>query len=252
MEQNDYHQKVPNSVEFEAQRRAIIRKQSQSDRAPLSGLLTSVIENRFEYQWTWLGVPIIRLPEDLMVQQEIMETNDFGAVIETGVARGGGLIFSASVLQLLGSKSPVIGVDNVVHPHTWAALSRSSLSGKIRLVIGDSSDQKTVKEVERQLTTPSKPTLVVLDSDHSPEHVLGELRQLSKICAVGSTIIVCDTIIDEVGPGLFPGRSWNDGVGPYSAVRTFLGEAPDWRPSSFHGRRGIISEIRDGVLEKFV
>ena len=91
---------------------------------------------------------------------------------------------------------------------------------------------------------------MVLDSDHSPDHVLEELKLYSQLCEHGSVFIVCDTIIDELGAGNFPGRSWNDGVGPLDAVEKFLRGEASWQRSASHGRRGVISGIRDGVLER--
>ena len=250
MEKNSYHQSVPNSAEFEADRQKTINRMQGLDRKRALPVLSTLLKDRFEYQWTWLGARVIRLPEDLMVQQEILASRKFDAVIETGIARGGGLIFSASILQLVGNPAPVIGVDNIVHLHAREAIAQSPLSQQIKIIEGGSTDDATLVKVRKLIPAAGGPLLVVLDSDHSPDHVLEELKLYSQLCEHGSVFIVCDTIIDELGAGNFPGRSWNDGVGPLDAVEKFLRGEASWQRSASHGRRGVISGIRDGVLER--
>lgn len=247
---NDYHQKVPDHNEFMLERLKWIREQTRFERGESIDLVRSAVSNKFEYMWTWLGAPVIRFPEDLMLQQELLAERQFHAVIETGVARAGGVLFSASILRLKGSKAPVIGVDNIIHPHAYTAIESSSLSEEIKLVEGDSVAPNVVSTVRELLSGLDGKFLVVLDSDHSTEHVLEEMRLYGELCKKGSVMLVCDTVIDELGEGHFPGRSWNSGFGPGKAVGDFLSEESSWEQMDDFSRRGLISEIRDGIIEK--
>lgn len=252
MPDNEYHKSVPDHEDFMLERSGWIQNQTEVERGNSIELVRAAISNRFEYIWTWLGVPIIRFPEDLMMQQELLWDRPFSAVVETGVARAGGLLFSASLLHLSGSNAPVIGVDNIIHPHARSAIESSFLRDKITLVEGDSVAPDVVAEVDSLISRLNGPYMLVLDSDHSTEHVLQEMRRYGALCKKGSIMLVCDTVIDELGEGHFPGRSWNDGFGPGRAVRTFLSEEKSWRQVRGFSRRGILSEMRDGIIEKFI
>lgn len=247
---NAYHQKVPDHNEFMSDRLSWIRKQTQFDRRKSIDLVRDAVSNKFEYMWTWLGAPVIRFPEDLMLQQELLSEGRFSAVIETGVARAGGLLFSASILRLNGNEAPVIGVDNIIHPHAYDAIESSSVSEKIKLVEGNSVALDVVNTVRELLSGLDGKFLVVLDSDHSTEHVLKEMRLYGELCKKGSVMLVCDTVIDELGEGYFPGRSWNSGFGPGKAVDEFLSGESSWEQMGDFSRRGLISEMRDGIIEK--
>lgn len=246
---NHYHEQVPDNKAFMVMREKIIEDLIGRDRESGLQALGELIKARFEYVWTWGGVPIVRLPEDIMLQQELIFSRKFKQIIEVGVARGGGMLFSADMQVISGVKGLVIGIDNRIHEHTRNALSDSKNKESLLLIEGDSTSSETLEKL-KNLIDRFEPTLVVLDSDHTKQHVLKELHIYSRFLASGSVIIVCDTVIDELGEGYFPDRPWNDGAGPMSAVSEFLENEKDWHMLESFSNRGELSSIRNGVIEK--
>lgn len=246
---NSYHKEVPGHEEFMKTRMRDIESLTAIPRSASVRLLSNLISKRFEYVWTWRGVPIIRLPEDLLIQQELISNFNFKQIVEVGVARGGGILFSADMQRINDIEINVIGVDNIVHAHTNTAVKDLVESGAVKIIRGDSTCEAVLQQVSSELA-PQEPTLVVLDSDHSKSHVLKELTAYSGLLSEGSVIIVCDTLIDELGEGFFPERPWDDGKGPLAAVNDFLLSATEWTREDNYGKRGILTEIRDGVLFK--
>jgi cephalosporin hydroxylase len=189
------------------------------------------------------------MAEDLIRQQEIIYSIRPEVVIEIGVARGGGLLFGASMQEVGGITPNVIGVDNVIMPHTRQAIVSSRYSQNISLIEADSDSDSAIGFV-RGFLKGKETALMILDSDHSSQHVLTELRAYFDILPVGSMVIVCDTIIDELPPGTFPGRSWSNGFGPGHAIEQFLRETPDAELVPDATADLLITEIRMGVLRK--
>lgn len=249
---NSWHESVPNAEEFECLRQDNLNKIAQNDsyrNASLS-LLHEANKCGFGHKNSWMGVPIIRLPEDLFLQQEIIWKEKPDLIVEIGVARGGGLVFNAS-MQLIASLRPnVIGVDNKFFDHTHDAITNSIFSNNIRLIEGDSISTRVITSVEAS-TIESKKTLLILDSDHSSEHVLMELQSYVPLLPVGSLIMVCDTLIDELPPGTYQNRTWSDGRGPLHAISKFRSEFDSVEPYlEVESRALLLSEIRDGILRK--
>ena len=252
VESNTWHSEVPNDAEFTLKRkRDLLSIASQPHfRDEGLALLRVLGDEGFGHKNSWMGVPIIRLPEDMILQQEIIWTEKPDLIIEVGVARGGGLLFNASMQEAFGIKPNVIGIDNKVFEHTWEAVENSRYASEIKILEGDSVSEKTKSEVSR-FTKLSQKTLLVLDSDHSSRHVLNELEQFVPLLPVGSVIIVCDTLIDEFPPGKYQDRSWSDGKGPLDAIQRFLLKSDSVTPYFVHETRALIlTEIRDGVLKK--
>ncbi len=249
---NTWHTSVPDAEQFERERSAAIKRLSEDPGLRKKGLdlLIEASAKGFGHKNTWLGVPIIRLPEDILVQQEIIWNMRPDLVIEVGVARGGGLILNASLLALSGSDVPVVGVDNRVFDHTKVAISNSQFSAQISLIEGDSVGEEVIEQVSK-FTEFSKKTLLILDSDHSEDHVYKELAAYVPLLPAGSVIIVCDTLIDELPPGTYRDRSWSDGKGPLAAIEKYLkhNSGLSWFRRDLT-RSLIFSEIRDGILIK--
>ena len=131
-------------------------------------------DQKYVYSFTWLGRPVIQLPEDLMRLQEVIATVRPDVIVETGVAHGGSLVFYATLCKVLDS-GRVIGVDIEIRPHNRQAIEAHPLFPLIELIEGDSTDPATVEQVKGQLA-PGQTTLVLLDSNHQKQHVLAELR----------------------------------------------------------------------------
>lgn len=252
VESNTWHSDVPNDAEFRLHKnRDLISIGSKGHfRDEGLALLKVLGEEGFGHKNSWMGVPIIRLPEDMVLQQELIWTEKPDLIIEVGVARGGGLLFNASLQEAFGLKPNVVGVDNKVFHHTWEAIRNSKYAEDIKILEGDSVSQETKSELSR-FTKLSKKTLLVLDSDHSSNHVLKELQQFVPLLPIGSVIIVCDTLIDELPPGTYQDRSWSNGKGPLDAIKSFLRDSDSVAPYFVQETRALVlTEIRDGVLKK--
>jgi cephalosporin hydroxylase len=176
---------------------------------------------RYSYNFSWLGRPIIQFPEDVLAIQEIIWKVKPDLVVETGVAHGGSLVFSASILELLGQPADVVGVDIEIRPHNRQAIEAHPLARRIKLVEGSAIDGDVIDQVRRH-AEGRKRVLVILDSNHSHDHVLKELELYSPLVGEGSYLIVCDTAVEDMPVELCEGRPWGPGDSPKTAVREFL------------------------------
>ncbi len=179
------------------------------------------VRRRYSYGFTWLGRPVIQYPQDLQALQELIWTIRPRLILETGVAHGGALVFYASMLELLGADGLAVGVDVEIRPHNRAALDAHPLRHRYRLIEGSSTEPGIAAQV-RQLSEGRDPVLVVLDSNHTHEHVLAELRLYSPLVRAGSYVVVLDTVIDDLPDELYPDRPWSRAANPKTAVREFL------------------------------
>lgn len=175
---------------------------------------------KYTYNFSWLGRPVIQFPQDLMAMQEILWSVRPDLVVETGVARGGSLVYYASLLQMLGGDGRVLGIDIEIRPHNRVEIERHPLAARIDLVEGSSTAPAIVGEVFRRAS--GKRVLLALDSNHTHDHVLQELNAYSPLVRAGSYIVVFDTIVEELPPGYFGDRPWNKGNNPKTAVFEFL------------------------------
>jgi cephalosporin hydroxylase len=174
----------------------------------------------YSYHFKWLGRPIIQYPQDIIALQEIIWDVKPDVIIETGIARGGSLIFSASMLQLIG-KGKVIGIDIDIRKHNKKEIKKHSLYKRIKMIEGSSTDEKTIKKVFQIVKSTDK-VLVILDSNHTHEHVLKELEAYSKLVTKTSYLIVFDTVIEDLPKKLFTKKPWSKKYNPKTAVRLFL------------------------------
>ncbi len=170
----------------------------------------SVSKHRYSYHFSWLGIPIIQFPQDLIAMQEIIWSVKPDAIIETGVAHGGSLVFHASMLELIGGDGIVVGVDVEIRSHNRRAIEAHPLSRRIKLVEGSSIDVGTIDQVEGLLVDKKNP-LVILDSNHSSAHVLAELDLYQHFVKSGSYLLVLDTIIDDMPEEFSNGKPWGPG-----------------------------------------
>jgi len=183
--------------------------------------LDESIAQKYSYGFSWLGRPIIQYPQDMIAMQEILWRLQPDLVIETGVAHGGSLIFYASILELLGRPAKVVGIDIDIREHNRLALESHPLSHRLHLIEGSSLDPAVVQQA-KELARDKSSVLVVLDSNHTHEHVLRELELYSPLVSVGSYLVVFDTIIEDLPESYFPDRPWGPGDNPRTAVRQFL------------------------------
>ena len=145
------------------------------------------------YLWSWMGVPIIQLPADIIATQEVIWATKPDVIIETGVARGGSVLFMASLLELIG-KGTVIGVDIDIRPHNRDSIERHPMAKRVVLIEGPSTEPATLTKVAAAIPAGAS-VMVVLDSDHSRDHVLAELRTYGPLVTKGCYLVVADTIL---------------------------------------------------------
>ena len=203
--------------------------------------LRSGWDNKYVYSFTWLGRPIIQLPEDMFRLQEVIFSVQPDVIIETGVAHGGSLIFYADLCKAMG-KGRVVGIDIEIRPHNRKAIEAHPLFPLVALIEGSSIDPGIVAEVKAQVL-PGEKTIVFLDSCHTKEHVLSELNAYAPLVSVGSYIVAMDGIMEQLAgaPRTQPDWSWNN---PQRAAIQFVEENPDFiiEEPSFHFNEGAISE----------
>jgi cephalosporin hydroxylase len=156
-----------------------------------------------------------------MAMQEIIWRTRPQLIVETGIARGGSLVFFASMLELTGTSGRVVGVDIDIRSHNRAAIEAHALARSITMLEGSSIDDAIVRDI-RAMARGVQSTLVVLDSNHTHEHVLRELELYSPLVRKGGYVIVMDTVVEDLPGELFPDRPWGPGDSPRTAVRAFL------------------------------
>jgi cephalosporin hydroxylase len=179
---------------------------------------------RYTYNWTWLGRPVIQYPQDLLALQEIIWKTKPSVVVETGIAHGGSLVFSASILALLGGEREVIGVDIDIRSHNRSAIEAHPLASKIVMFEGSSIDAALVARVRERVA--GRPAMVILDSNHTADHVAAELEHYAPLVGAGSYVVVMDTAIEHLDKSLFSDRPWGPGNSPMTAVDGFLAREP--------------------------
>lgn len=183
--------------------------------------IADVSRYKYSYNFSWLGRPIIQFPQDIVAMQEIIWHIKPELIIETGIAHGGSLIFYASMLELLGNNGLVVGIDIDIRAHNRREIEAHPLYKRIHLLEGDSTNAAVVDEVYA-LAAGKSPILVALDSNHTHDHVLQELKLYSPLVTRGSYLVVFDTIIEDFPAGYFHDRPWDKGNNPKTAVTEFL------------------------------
>ena len=188
------------------------------------------------YEPTWLGIPIIQFPNDVVFLQELIWKNRPDTIIETGVAHGGATIFYASMLELLG-KGKVIGVDVEIRKYNRLAINSHPLSRRIELIEGSSIDPKIFEEVTLRSYSGSN-VMVLLDSSHSYKHVLAEMELYSKLIQPGGYMVVMDSVQEMLSDTPSGKKEWKED-NPFSAIREFLSRHQDWKPDHYYTRTHI-------------
>ena len=181
--------------------------------------LRSGWDTKYVYSFTWLGRPIIQLPEDMFRVQEVIYRIKPDVIIETGIAHGGSLVFYAGLCKAM-AQGRVIGIDIEIRPHNRKAIEEHELFEYISLVEGNSVDEQIVNSV-KTMVKPGERGFVVLDSKHSKQHVLGELNAYSDLVAVDSYIVACDGIMESLvgAPRSSEDWAWNN---PKAAAEEFV------------------------------
>ncbi len=237
-------------MEFEAETQERIRRNGQNH--VLQKISAAWLETadacQYEYNFTWLGLPVIQYPTDLVGMQEIIWKTRPDLIIETGIARGGSLIFYASLLQLLGGDRKVIGIDIDIRPPTRQALESHPLYPKLHILEGSSTAPEILTEV-RRLTRGKANILVCLDANHSHAHVTDELDAYASLVCKGNYVVVFDTSIEDLWGNGYPDRPWGRGDNPKTAVWSFLKRNQRFRIDRAMENKLMLTSAPSGFLQ---
>ncbi len=207
------------------------------------------LQRKYMNNFSWLGRPMIQLPMDAMAMQELIWAVKPDLIIETGVAHGGSVVLSASMLQLLG-KGSVVGIDIEIRAHNRMAIESHPMAGRIRLIEGSSVAADVVAQVH-QLAKQASTVLVILDSNHTHDHVLAELQAYGPLVTVGSYCVVFDTFVEDLPADyVWADRPWGKGNNPKTAVHAWLEGRSDFVIDRSVEDRLLITSAPDGFLRR--
>jgi cephalosporin hydroxylase len=219
---------------------------------------------KYSYHFDWLGRPIIQYPQDIMAMQELIWQIKPDLIIETGIAHGGSLIFSASMLALLdmcdaiqsggtfdpnASKRVVLGLDIDIRNHNRLAIEAHPMASRIRMIQGSSIAPEVVSQVH-EFANGFKRVLVCLDSNHTHEHVLAELEAYAPLTSVDSYCVVFDTVVENMPADMFPDRPWGPGNSPKTAVWEYLKNHSEFEIDKSVQNKLLITVAPDGYLRR--
>ena len=219
---------------------------------------------KYSYNFSALGRPIIQYPQDMVAMQELIWQIKPDLIIETGIAHGGSLIFSASMLALIDlceaieagetidpglSKRKVLGIDIDIRDHNRSAIESHPMASRIKMIQGSSIELQIVAQV-KDIASNYKRVLVCLDSNHTHDHVLAELNAYALLTSVGSYCVVFDTIVEDLPKEMFPNRPWGPGNNPKTAVWSYLEAHSEFIiDKSIHDKL-LITVAPDGYLKR--
>ena len=221
-------------------------------------------ESKYTYHFEFFGRPIIQFPQDMVMMQELILRIKPDLIIETGIAHGGSLILSASMLALLdmsdaiqagesfnpsNSKRKVLGIDIDIRAHNREAIEAHPMASRIEMIEGSSVDPVIVSEVHR-FAKKYKRILVCLDSNHTHEHVIAELEAYAPLTTVGSYCIVFDTIVEDMPKALFLDRPWGPGDNPKTAVWEYVRKHPEFAIDKSIEHKLLLTVAPDGFLQR--
>ena len=230
-------------------------------RTSAAAFMRSSISAKYSYNYSWLGRPVIQYPQDMMAMQEIIWQVKPDLIIETGIAHGGSLVFSASMLALLdvcdaetgvataNPRRKVLGIDIDIRPHNRAAIEAHPLASRIQMIQGSSIEKKILAEV-REIAKGYGKVLVCLDSNHTHDHVLAELEAYAPLTGKDSYCVVFDTIVEDLPAELAFDRPWGPGNNPKTAVWEYLKLHPEFEIDTRIDSKLLISVAPDGYLKR--
>lgn len=226
--------------------------------------LEDSMDQKYVYNFEWLGRPIIQYPQDMVAFQELVWSVKPDVIIETGIAHGGSLVLSASLLALLDlaeatnegvtldSTNPsrkVIGVDIDIREHNRLAIEAHPFSNRIQMIEGSSIAFETISTV-KDAAGGAKNVMVCLDSMHTHDHVMAELEAYAPLVTKNSYCIVFDTFVEDVPKGFFKDRPWDVGNNPKTAVREYLKQHPEFIIDKSIQDKLLVTVAPDGFLKR--
>lgn len=235
-------------------------------RSDAAEFMQASLLSQYSYNFAWMSRPIIQYPQDMVAMQELIWRIRPDLIIETGIAHGGSLMFSASMLALLDmadaiesgatldpakSNRKVLGIDIDIRAHNRAAIEAHPMASRIQMIQGSSVAPEVVAQVH-EIAAGYEHVLVCLDSNHTHGHVLAELQAYAPLISVGSYCVVFDTIIEDVPADMFPDRPWGPGDNPKTAVREYLKRHKEFEIDKSIEHKLLITVAPDGYLTRAV
>lgn len=247
-------------MEIKSERGSIIRSNAtnQPIQDAAAQFFKATVDAKYSYCFDWLERPIIQYPQDIVAFQELVSQVRPDLILETGIAHGGSLVLSASLLCLLDvmegldprkSSRKVVGVDIDIRPHNRKALDEHPLRFKMELIEGSSIEPVIIQQV-RSYADGVERVLISLDSNHTHDHVLAELNAYADLVTVGSYCIVFDTVIEDLPAGSFTDRPWDVGNNPKTAVCEWLKTHPEFVINMDIDNKLLISVAPSGYLKR--
>ena len=241
--------KIGGDEEFEQRNKKFIN--SMNKNKSLLKKSKDWIDNVFDYEYVyhfrWLGRPIIQFPQDMVALQELIWKIKPDFIIESGIARGGSLIFYASILELL-NHGKIIGIDIDIRKHNRIEIENHPLFKRIKLIEGSSIDDSVIHKIKK-IIKDKKKIMILLDSHHTEQHVLEELEKYSPFVRSGSYVVVFDTIIEDMKKHHSKNRPWNHGNNPKTAVSKFLKKNKRFKIDKEIQKKLLITSCPDGYLK---
>lgn len=223
-------------------------------RAAADSFMRETTPTKYSYNFTWLGRPIIQYPQDIVAMQELIWAIQPDLIIETGIAHGGSLIFSAAMLELNAAcggpkDAAVLGLDIDIRPHNRKAIEAHPLARRIEMIQGSSIAPEIVARVAEKAKGKAR-VLVMLDSNHTHDHVLAELNAYAHLATVGSYCVVFDTLVEDMPSDAYPDRPWGPGNNPKTAVQEYLKTHPEFQIEKSIQNKLLITVAPDGYLKR--
>lgn len=242
------------TFEQEVKENIVVNGQNIGLQTSADVLMKASLTTKYSYNFSWLGRPIIQYPQDIVAVQELIWSIQPDLIIETGIAHGGSLILSASLLELNaacgGSQTAeVLGIDIDIRAHNKEAIEAHPMFKRISMIQGSSIAPDIIAKVKAKAAGKQR-VLVMLDSNHTHEHVLAELEAYAPLTSVGSYCVVFDTIVEDMPAEMFPDRPWGPGDNPKTAVWEYLKTHPDFEIDKQMDHKLLISVAPDGYLKR--
>ncbi len=212
--------------------------------------MREVTRHKYAYNFSWMGRPLIQLPQDMVAVQEIIWKIKPDLIIETGIAHGGSLIYYASLLEMMGEDGYVLGIDVDIREHNRVEIENHPMYKRIKMIQGSSIDSAVIEKVKEHVSE-KKSVLVVLDSNHTHDHVMSELELYSPFVTKESYLVVFDTLVEDMPDDLQPNdRPWGKGNNPKTAVWEWIKKNPSFEIDNKIEHKLLITVAPDGYLKR--